>query len=110
GMDVRFVSSNEDGHKLEEPFLSRTTVLGGKNGWLGPTPVFSSGREAESWAEFQRERIATLFTGGLGWTPDVTLIIGDPASQMRSNLYTLVPDGLLAFHYVPIEGVRLPPS
>ena len=111
GVDVRFISMNEDGHELEEPFASRTLVLGGRNGWLGPTPEFSRAVDAERWAELQRKRMAGLFEKlPDGWQPEVALITSDPAGVIRSGFVDLVPEGFPAFHYVPIEGVGLPPS
>lgn len=44
-----------------------------------------------------------------GWAPEAVVVLGDPASVIRAELLDLLPEGLPAYHYVPIEGVALPP-
>lgn len=95
GLDVRFVSMNEGGD-LEEPFASRTASLGQPDGWLADTA----------------RRLEGMVTGGLfedGWRPEAVLVTGDPASFKISPVLRIVPAGFPLFHYVPIEGVGLPP-
>ncbi|HEY6014562.1 MAG TPA: hypothetical protein VIU37_11155, partial [Candidatus Limnocylindrales bacterium] len=107
GIDVRFVSMNEQpGGELEEPFAGRTAIIGGVDGWIA-TPV-----DAET-AKVATSRLEGMFTGGLfedGWRPDAAIILGDPASMKMSPVPEFVPDGFPVFHYVPIEGVGLPPA
>jgi glycosyltransferase involved in cell wall biosynthesis len=111
GVDVRFISWNEDGHELAEPFKSRTLIIGGKNGWLGPTPTFARDEDSERWAKMQQARLRSLFTAlPDGWKPDAGFVTSDPAGVIRSGLLELVPDTLPIYHYVPIEGTGLPPS
>lgn len=99
GVDVRFVSLNEQAVELEEPFRGRTATIGMPDGWLSATQTV--------------ERIEGAFTGALfddGWTPEVGLVLGDMGSLKVSPVLRIIPDGFPVFHYVPIEGVWLPPA
>ena len=102
GHDVRFVSMNEvPADELEEPFIGRTAIVGTPSGWLGMEDQ-----------ELTRERLKGMFTGGLfedGWTPEAAIALGDPASLRMSPVLDFLPEGFPAWHYVPIEGVGLPP-
>lgn len=96
GEDVRFWSLNEDPGTLPEPFESRTLRIGHPDGWLSA-----------------KARIEGLFVGGAfddGWTPDAAIVLGDVGSLEMSPLVGLIPAGFPVFHYVPIEGVGLPPA
>ena len=99
GIDCRFLSFNELGD-LPEPFASRTAAMG--EGWLAKSaPVRTS------------ERIHRLFTGGLfedGWAPDSAVIIGDAGSLLGNPVLAICPKGFPLWHYVPIEGIALPPA
>lgn len=112
GEDVRFVSLNEQPVELDEPFKGRTATVGGPNGWLAiPTAEDPDERKAE--AERLTKRLEGMFTGGIfedGWTPEVGLVLGDPASVRLSPVMGFIPDGFPVFHYVPIEGVGSPPA
>jgi glycosyltransferase involved in cell wall biosynthesis len=44
-----------------------------------------------------------------GWQPQCVVALGDPAAIVRTDITQFLPDGLPAWHYVPIEGVGLPP-
>ena len=99
GVDLRFMSLNEQPAELDEPFVGRTAVLGDENGWLAPEVLIP--------------KIEATFTGGLfddGWTPEAAIVLGDMGSLKVSPVLRILPDGFPAFHYVPIEGIGLPPS
>lgn len=123
GVDVRFVSLNEQMTvELTEPFIGRTAEVG--RGWLAPPPVpIDPGPEAEEeakvqyvaaikrWADHQR-KIQTWATGGLfedGWPSEAALIIGDVGSLKMSPFVNFIPEGFPVYHYVPVEGIGLPP-
>lgn len=113
GVDVRLVSMNEDaGYQTDPGFpkelLPRMEMLGHPDGWLAIEMMNGDG-EAIRQAISQRAR--GLFTGRTikGWVPEAVFIVGDAASLKISPWPTLIPDGMPAFHYVPIEGVGLPP-
>jgi glycosyltransferase involved in cell wall biosynthesis len=102
GIDVRF-SLLEEGETLPdvpEPFASRTALTGIPGGWLDPHDPDA------------RMRFATMFKGGLfedGWTPDVGLVTADMGSFEMSPLLNFLPPDFPLIHYVPIEGIDLPP-
>jgi glycosyltransferase involved in cell wall biosynthesis len=99
GEDIRFLSINEPVGPLPEPFAGRTLSLGVPDGWL----------EADAAAILGN--LTSIFVEGRdGWQPDSTIVVGDPASIIRSNLIQVIPKGFPAFHYVPIEGVGIPPT
>ncbi len=98
GADVRFLSFNETGEPLPEPFASRTPLLGTPRGWM------------ESWRV--RDQITAAFSGALfgDWAPDAALLLGDVGSILESRILELIPEDYPAFHYAPVEGTGLPPS
>ena len=102
GLDVRF-SLLEEGQMLAdvpEPFKSRTALSGIPGGWLDP------------YHPDARMRFAGMFTGGLfedGWTPDVGIVTADMGSFEMSPILGFLPPGFPLLHYVPIEGIALPP-
>src|SRR5258706_10065572 len=101
GVDVRFCSLSETPDELPEPFASRSALLGTPGGWLDPTNPETVGR------------LEGMFTGSLfedGWTPDIGLVTGDIGSLKISPVMGFIPDGFPILHYVPIEGVGLPPA
>jgi glycosyltransferase involved in cell wall biosynthesis len=109
GVDVRFMSLNETGDDLPEPFRSRTALLSLPSGWLMRETADQVGERID---ELKR-RLSGMFTGSLfedGWAPDATLILGDVVSLKLSPVLDLLPRGFPAFHYVPVEGVGLPPA
>lgn len=115
GHDLRFVSQNEVG-ELPEPFASRTFSI-------DPSMTDPNlANDVEGTAGLGHTSLSLLDTGivGLldgrlwnGWTPEACIILGDFASVrlmvLRSDetkaAFGLVP----TYHYVPIEGVDLPP-
>ena len=124
GADVRFVSLNERMTPVlvEEPFVGRTAEIG--RGWLqmpdapeppggGATPEEEEHfrRATEAWAVY-RQKIEGWALGNLfpdGWPPEAAIIIGDVGSLKLSPFPNFIPDGFPVFHYVPVEGVGLPP-
>ena len=101
GLDVRFTSQNEF-PDLPEPFASRTYIVNNPDGHLHLAQVGG---------------IHGLLNGAAwddGWRPDAAILLGDfLAARMvvmgddtTEKAFAAVP----TFHYVPIEGVDLPPS
>lgn len=100
-VDCRFLSLNEMG-ELPGPFEGRTAMLG--IGWL----AFDGDNAA-----LASERINYLFSGGAfedGWAPEAAVVIGDAGSLLGNPLLSIVPKGFPMWHYVPIEGIGLPPA
>lgn len=112
GHDVRFVSQNDTGDDLEEPFASRTFRV---------TPELVDMEVASKVGlnslALSPEGILKLIRGELwqdGWRPEAAILLGDFVSVRR--LVMADEDTIAAFqavptyHYVPIEGVDLPPA
>lgn len=100
GHDVRFVSQNELG-TLPEPFASRTFQVNDADGWLS----------------LKQKGIAGLLTGAIWpdkWVPEAALLLSDFYGALE--VVTWTEEARQAFssipvlHYVPIEGVDLPPT
>ena len=115
GVDVRFVSQNPVADDLPEPFLSRTVDLvslpttydpsTGRGGTTGPAAALKEVLEGTS--------SATLHNGepSSGWKADAAIVLSDPGTafmfmDMFGPAFTDTP----TYHYVPIEGVGLPPA
>lgn len=100
--DVRFLSLNEMPGQMEEPFASRTMLIGHPDGYM--SNMAKDG-----------ERVLSAFTGWEdGWTPEAVILLGDFAAvrllpQMHPTI-TEVIGRIPTYHYVPIEGVGLPPT
>ncbi len=123
GVDVRFVSLNEQIEELDEPFKGRTASLGSPDGWLSGNWITAAREALASGAELPADqateiratvaRIDGMFTGALfddGWVPEAAIILGDVGSLKVSPVLSLIPEGFPAFHYVPIEGIGIPPA
>lgn len=102
GDDLRFMSLNETPGNLEEPFASRTLLLGSPDGYMG---------------DGQADKVLGAFTGDSwkdGWTPEAILILGDFAAvRIFPQIHPVITEALKripTFHYCPIEGVGLPPQ
>lgn len=109
GVDVRFLSQN-DVETLPEPFLSRTldasTFVSG--------PYFG--------VEDMNRTIPALIAGECSaplangepygdWKPDAVFLLGDFAAvRYLVGPYVEAFQSVPSYHYVPIEGVDLPPS
>ena len=102
GLDVRFISQNEDGAPPPEPFTSRTFLVNNPDGTLH---LASTGGMAD------------VLTGAIwddGWTPDAAIMLGDFTAARMMVMFDEPTVAAFAripvFHYVPIEGVDLPPA
>jgi len=112
GLDVRFVSQNE-WTTLPEPFLSRTFQVQDPQ-LLDFEKVAAFGADSLS---LTNRGIVGLLDGTLwhdGWTPQAAILLGDyTAAKMMVEIDPSVSEAfrsLPTLHYVPIEGVDLPPS
>lgn len=112
GHDVRFVSQNDTGDDLEEPFASRTFRI---------TPELVDAEVASKVGQNSMSLnvagILKLIRGELwqdGWRPEAAILLGDFVNVRR--LVMADEDTIAAFqslptyHYCPIEGVDLPPA
>lgn len=112
GEDVRIVSMNEDAGaqavSLPAALQDRVVILGHDDGWLALGAMTDEG-QAQRLALLARAR--GVFTGATlgGWAPEAVVIVGDVASLKLSPWPAMLPDGLPAFNYVPVEGIDLPP-
>lgn len=115
GADVRFVSQNDTGDDLAEPFRSRTVnivslpwavdPMSGRGGTTGP---------AEALRQVLDGTTSALLHNGEawgGWKADAAIVLGDVGAAMMfmeqfGEAFTETP----TYHYVPIEGVGLPPA
>ena len=113
GHDVRFVSQNDTGDDLEEPFASRTFRVTPDLVDMEVASIVGAG----SSMALSVEGILKLIRGELwqdGWKPEAAILLGDFVSVRR--LVMADEDTIAAFqavptyHYVPIEGVDLPPA
>jgi len=132
GHDVRFTSQNDVGD-LPEPFASRTFSLDPRLIEQVQEAFRASleGREAPEDSPFNPDKIAAfganslaltskgaagLLDGSLwadGWKAEAVIILGDyrgvrmlvMADDFIANAFASIP----SFHYVPIEGIDLPP-
>jgi glycosyltransferase involved in cell wall biosynthesis len=104
GVDVRFLSLNEVG-LLPEPFASRTLSINQANGWIAMP------RDAAE-AEVMNARIVGLFGQPWpdGWAAEAAIVLGDVAAVRRLPAIQEVPVDFPILHYVPVEGVGMPPS
>jgi hypothetical protein len=100
GLDVRFLSQNELGD-LPEPFDSRTYKVNDRDGWL---------------ALAQKGGVIGVLDGSLwddGWTPEAAIVVSDYVGArlvLMANPETRAAfEAIPTFHYVPVEGVDLPP-
>lgn len=108
GMDVRFLSMNEEAALHDDPawpreLHGRMVPLGLPDGWVG-----INGPQAANVVN----RANGIFTGRTipGWTPEAVISTSDHGSLERSPWTDIVPPDVPCFQYVPIEGVDLPPS
>lgn len=100
GEDVRFLSLNEEPGAGGGPFPERTMLLGHPDGYMG---------------QGQGEKVISAFTGWSdGWTPEAILVIADfAAARILPVIHETIGEVVKrvpTFHYVPVEGVGLPPS
>lgn len=118
GHDLRFVSQNEIGD-LPEPFGSRTWKINDPSAFLPELALEHVGTKGLGLTALalRSDGYAGFFNGKFwpdGWVPEMALVLGDPGNVrimvMRDETtraaFSMVP----TFHYVPIEGVDLPPT
>ncbi len=114
GIDVRFVSQNEI-EDLAEPFRSRTVdvvslpiaydPVSGMSGTTGP---------AEALKEILDGTTTALMLDGQpwgDWKAEAAIVLGDVGAATMfwhyfGSAFTEIP----TYHYVPIEGIGLPPA
>lgn len=112
GHDVRFVSQNEAG-ELPEPFASRTFVVNDP-AIVDPDKAATFGVDSLSLTALG---VAGIIDGTLwkdGWKAEAGVMLGDfTAARMlvlgdprATEAFRSIP----FFHYVPIEGIDLPPG
>jgi glycosyltransferase involved in cell wall biosynthesis len=115
GEDVRFVSQNEL-PDLDEPFLSRTFSI---QSLLATRPMFGGAMpESVEAAEFLPNIVmgkpgAYFMASGHAWgdwKPEAIILLGDfVAVRLIAMPYLEAFRQVPTFHYVPIEGIDLPP-
>lgn len=93
GADVRCVSDNATGDPIPYPLGERTWDV--QSGKINPAAVIVEGFED-------------------GWKPDAAVVLGDVMNVWRLVLdanpaWTRAFASIPTFHYVPVEGVDLPP-
>lgn len=115
GADVRFVSQNDTGDTLPEPFASRTVDL-------VSLPYVVNEMSGEAGTIGAAEGIPALLNGTSRallhsgqpygeWQPEACLVLGDfVAARHIVGRFLDAFRGVPTFHYVPIEGVGLPPA
>lgn len=116
GHDLRFVSQNE-WDELPEPFASRTFRV--TRPMVDPNLADDADGTkglGETSLALMSMGVAGLIDGRLwtdGWTPECAFILGDfgnvRLAVLRDDVTRAAFAGLPTFHYVPIEGVDLPP-
>lgn len=108
GVDARFASLNE-GPWLddEQPdwLTGRVLRLGSPDGWLSRP----DGPESAAAMVPLIEGIFTSRPWADGWAPEAAVIIGDVGSVKVSPVVRFIPPGFPVYHYVPVEGIALPP-
>lgn len=118
GHDLRFVSQNELDDVLPEPFESRTWRVDDPALFL---PELAEGGEVQGLGRtslaMRSEGYIGFFNGTFwrdGWTPEACLVLGDPGNVrlmiMRDEHTRAAFSSLPVYHYVPIEGIDLPPT
>ncbi len=111
GHDVRFISQN-DLDELPEPFASRTFLV--TPDLVDPDRASILGRNSASLLE---HGVVGLLNGSIwpdNWTAEAAFLLGDYwgaahfvlADAGRTAAFQSVP----TIHYVPVEGVDLPPA
>lgn len=121
GHDVRFVSQNEIGDNLTEPFVSRAWVPDSQAEFLGIADEgesqFGVGGLGRTALTLASEGYQGFFNGRLwgdGWSPEAAVILGDPGNvrlMVMRDERTRAAFGMVpTYHYVPIEGVDIPPT
>jgi glycosyltransferase involved in cell wall biosynthesis len=115
GIDVRFVSQNDTGQPLPEPFRSRTANL------LSLLASFDK-LTGEELGVVANQLIGKLVAGTAAvklhsgedwgdWVPEAAILLGDyRAAQFMVDRAVTEFASIPTIHYVPIEGTDLPPD
>jgi glycosyltransferase involved in cell wall biosynthesis len=114
GVDVRFISQNDTGSMLPEPFRSRTVDLvslpyrinemSGEAGTIGAADGIPALMDGSTPALLHNGEPAA------GWVPDAAIMLGDfYAARHVVGRFVDAFRAVPTWHYVPIEGVDLPP-
>jgi glycosyltransferase involved in cell wall biosynthesis len=98
GVDVRCVAINDE---QAAPEGYTVIDLGDPRSWMQADPAGG----ALAWLA----HVKRILAGDDDWRADAILVTGDPASIIRSDIPSLIPDGMAAYHYCPIEGTGIPP-
>ena len=115
GVDVRFISQNPADADLPELFRERTIDLVSLP-WTTNrmNPKLSGATPAEGLREvIEGTSDAVLYNGesAAGWVPDACIVLGDPgAAAIFMDLFGDAFRNVPTYHYVPIEGIGLPPA
>lgn len=109
GLDVRFVSQNDLPGDLPEPFRSRTVDLA--SFVMGSDGVESMRDFIPAILRGDSEVALADGTGWERWKPDAAILLGDfAAARIFTQPYMAEFSAIPTFHYVPVEGVDLPPK
>lgn len=112
GLDVRFLSQNDVGPDLPEPFRSRAAdlafyeyqVTSGQSGVSGVRSLLD-----DIVRGIPGHRLVNGEPFG-DWRPDVALLLSDfTAARLLFSRFEAALTSLPAYHYVPVEGTSLPP-
>jgi glycosyltransferase involved in cell wall biosynthesis len=110
GDDVRFVSINEDDKPPTAEIGRRTFQVGARDGYLAIP-------DDDAAAVAMLARMDGLISGPtwadhpLGpWAPEAVIVLGDFHAVRRMPEMFPAVRTVPCFHYVPVEGVDLPPS
>lgn len=114
GLDVRFMSQNDTGKDLIEPFRSRTVDLQSLVHTFDPMSGALDSNEPNKLLPslFDGTVKAGLLNGELwdGWVPQASILLGDVwATRLMVNRAKEGFGGIPSFNYTPIEGVDLSP-
>lgn len=109
GLDVRFVSQNDLPDDLPSPFRERTvdvsSLINSAQGALGIRDFIPSIIRGDA------EVHLADGSGWQRWKPDACILLGDfAAARHFARPYLDAFASLPTFHYVPVEGVDLPPA
>ena len=116
GADVRFVSQNDTGNDLAEPFRSRTVSLislvnaiepDGNSGVTGANPGIGDLIDGTSTARLHNGEPYGP------WKPDAAVVLADFSAAryfVGAHYDAFARMQGRTFHYIPIEGVDLPPE
>ena len=114
GLDVRFMSQNDTGKDLIEPFRSRTVDLQSLVQTFDPLSgaIDSNAPNKLLPSLFDGSVRALLLNGEAwgGWVPQASILLGDVwATRLMVQRAKQGFGGIPSFNYTPIEGIDLSP-